>query len=359
MKALILVGGFGTRLRPLTLSVPKPVVPFANKEMVIHQIEALVEAGVDEVILAVNYRPEMMEGNLAKWEKKLNVKFTYSQETEPLGTAGPLALAKDILTQDDEPFFVLNSDVMCTYPLKELLAFHKSHGSEGTIFVTKVEDPSKYGVVVSDGKGQIERFVEKPKIFISNKINAGLYVFNTSILKRIKPRPTSIEKEIFPEMCREGQLYSMVLPGFWMDVGQPKDFILGTCLYLKNLRQTAPERLQKGDNISGPVFMDPTSTIAAGCLLGPNVTIGANVTIKEGARIKNAVIMEGCVVGENAFIDHCIVGWRSTIGPWARLENVSVLGEDVNVASEVWINGSKVLPHKSISASIPEPTVVL
>lgn len=135
-----------------------------------------------------------------------------------------MALARSILENEkDEPFFVLNSDVICEFPFKSMLEFHRNHKAEGTILVrsvinhifqvTKVEEPSKYGVVVSKEEGKIERFVEKPKIFVGNKINAGIYLFNSKILDRIEPRPTSIEKEIFPQMAEQGQLYSMVLPG--------------------------------------------------------------------------------------------------------------------------------------------------
>ena len=163
MKALILVGGFGTRLRPLTLSVPKPLVEFINKKMIMHQIEALSKIGVNEVVLAVNYKPELMKKQLEQDLENIGVKITYSRETEPLGTAGPLALAKEILdNKSGEPFFVLNSDITCEYPFQELLNFHKNHGKEGTIMVTKVEEPSKYGVVIYDNNGKISRFVEKP-----------------------------------------------------------------------------------------------------------------------------------------------------------------------------------------------------
>lgn len=190
MKALILVGGYGTRLRPLTLSRPKPLVEFCNKPMMMHQIEALVEAGVTHVILAVSYRAELLEKEVRVEAEKLGVKITLSQEDEPLGTAGPLALAKELLSADSEPFFVLNSDVICDFPLKEMVSFHRHHGKEGTIVVTRVEEPSKYGVVVYDEVGRIERFVEKPQEFVSNKINAGLYIFTPAILKRIEVKPT-------------------------------------------------------------------------------------------------------------------------------------------------------------------------
>lgn len=227
IKALILVGGYGTRLRPLTLSRPKPLVEFANKPMLIHQLEALVEAGVTEVVLAVSYRAQDMEKDLKKEALKLGVNLIFSHESEPLGTAGPLALASNTLSENDEPFFVLNSDIICDFPFKEMVAFHKSHGKEGTICVTKVEEPSKYGVVVYEESGCITDFIEKPQEFVSNKINAGMYIFDGSILKRIKLQPTSIEKEIFPDMAKEKQLYAMDLKGFWMDVGQPRDFLTG------------------------------------------------------------------------------------------------------------------------------------
>jgi mannose-1-phosphate guanylyltransferase len=174
-------------LRPLTLSLPKPLVEFANQPMILHQITALVNAGVTDIVLAVNYRPEVMEKHMAVIEQKLNIKITFSIEETPLGTAGPLALAKEILAKDDSPFFVLNSDVICEFPFKKLLEFHIAHKNEGTIMVTKVEDPSKYGVVINkQGSTMIERFVEKPKDFVSNKINAGIYIFNPSILDRIE-----------------------------------------------------------------------------------------------------------------------------------------------------------------------------
>ena len=152
----------------------------------------------------------------------------YSRETEPLGTAGPLALARDLLWGDGtEPFFVLNSDIACEFPFADMVAFHKRHGREGTLMVTKVDEPSKYGVIVSREGGQIERFVEKPKEYVGNRINAGIYLFNPAILNRIEMRPTSIEKEIFPRMASDGQLFAMDLEGFWMDVGQPKDYLTG------------------------------------------------------------------------------------------------------------------------------------
>lgn len=358
MKALILVGGFGTRLRPLTLSVPKPIVEFANKAMILHQIEALCKIGVSEVILAVNYRPQLMSSYLGPYEAKLGIKISYSQETEPLGTAGPLALARELLN-DGETFFVLNSDVICEFPFADLLAFHKAHGAEGTIMVTKVEEPSKYGVVVAQEDGRILKFVEKPQVFVGNKINAGIYIFNPSILDRIELKPTSIEKEIFPKMAQEGQLYCMPLEGFWMDVGQPKDFLAGMCMYLNSLKTKSPESLKTGPGFIPPVLVDASAVIGEGCLIGPNVTIGPNCVVHEGVRLANTTLLEGTVIGANSWVKSSIIGWQSSVGKWVRMENTSVLGQDVHIVDELYVNGAQILPHKTITSSIPDPQIVM
>lgn len=359
MRALILVGGYGTRLRPLTLSQPKPLVEFANKPILLHQIEALVEAGVKEVILAVSYRAEQMEKELKEQTLKLGVNLIFSHEQEPLGTAGPLALAKDILLKSPEPFFVLNSDVICDFPFKELYQFHRSHGKEGTIVVTKVEEPSKYGVVLYDGTGRIKSFIEKPQEFVSNKINAGMYIFNPSVLAKIKLQPTSIEKEVFPEMAALEELYAFELSGFWMDIGQPKDFLTGMCLYLTSLRQKNPQQLATGNHIVGNVLIDPTAKIGTGCRIGPNVTIGPNVIIEDGACIKRCTVLNGAIIKSHSWLESCIIGWRSVVGRWVRLEGITVLGEDVIVKDELYINGGQVLPHKSIANSVPEPQIIM
>ena len=360
MKALILVGGYGTRLRPLTLSRPKPLVEFANKPMLLHQVEALSQAGVKHIILAVSYRAEMLEKEMKEQEQRLGITITLSHETEPLGTAGPLALAKETLSADSDPFFVLNSDIICDFPFVEMIAFHKHHGKEGTIVVTRVEEPSKYGVVVySPESGKIDSFVEKPQEFVSNKINAGMYIFNPSILKRIQLKPTSIEKEVFPYMAQDGNLYAMELKGFWMDVGQPKDFLTGMCLYLTSLKQKNSDALYNGPGVVGNVLVDPTATIGANCRIGPNVTIGPGVVIEDGVCMSRCTILRGATIKSHSWLNSCIIGWSCRVGQWARMENVSVLGEDVEVKDELYINGGRILPHKSIGNSVPDPQIIM
>ncbi|CAL9205489.1 probable mannose-1-phosphate guanylyltransferase 1 [Musa acuminata AAA Group] len=361
MKALILVGGFGTRLRPLTLSVPKPLVDFANKPMILHQIEALKDVGVTEVVLAINYQPEVMLNFLKDFESKLGIKITCSQETEPLGTAGPLALARDkLIDGSGEPFFVLNSDVISEYPFAELIRFHKSRGSEATIMVTKVEEPSKYGVVVMEEEsGKVDRFVEKPQTFVGNKINAGIYLLNPYVLDRIELKPTSIEKEVFPKIAADQKLHAMVLPGFWMDIGQPKDYITGLRLYLEAIRRRKPYKLAVGPHIVGNVLVHESAVIGEGCLIGPDVAIGPGCVVEDGVRLSRCTVMRAARIKKHSCISSSIIGWHSTVGQWARVENMTILGEDVHVCDEVYSNGGVVLPHKEIKSSILKPAIVM
>lgn len=365
MKGLILVGGYGTRLRPLTLTTPKPLVEFGNRPMILHQIEALANAGVTDIVLAVNYRPEVMVETLKKYEQEYGVSITFSVETEPLGTAGPLKLAEEVLKKDASPFFVLNSDVICDYPFKELADFHKAHGGKGTIVATKVDEPSKYGVIVHDltTENLIDRFVEKPVEFVGNRINAGLYILNPEVIDLIELKPTSIEKETFPILVENKELYSFDLEGYWMDVGQPKDFLAGSSLYLNSLSKKSPQKLVSNSDVEyevvGNVLVDASAKISKGAKIGPDVVIGPNVIVGEGARITKSVVLENSHIKEHALVKSTIVGWNCTVGKWARTDGVTVMGDDVAIKDEIYVNGGKVLPHKTIGANVETESIIM
>jgi len=244
--------------------------------------------------------------------------------------------------------------------LKDMLEFHLARRGEGTILVTEVKDPSKYGVVVSDARGLIEAFIEKPPgpNYPSKHINAGIYLFNTDVVKRVPLKPTSIEREIFPKVSEEKKLYAMQLPGYWMDVGQPKDFITGTTLHLASLQRHTPAALAAGAHIRGNVLIHPTAKIGTGALIGPDVVVGPNVTIDDGARVKSSTLFEGAKIGKNALVSKTIVGWASTIGAWARVTD-SVLGEDVQVSNEVLLNEGTVCPHKEVKEDSATAKIIL
>jgi mannose-1-phosphate guanylyltransferase len=160
-------------------------------------------------------------------------------------------------------------------------------------------------------------------------------------------------------MADEGQLFAMELPGFWMDVGQPRDFLTGTGLYLSSVAKLTSSKLAKNDYIVGNVLIDSTAIIGENCKIGPNVIIGPNAVIGDGVRLQRCVIMEDTIVKDHAWVQNSIIGWRSTLGKWTRVEGVSVLGEDVQISDEVYLNGATILPHKSVSSSVPEPKIIM
>jgi len=222
------------------------------------------------------------------------------------------------------------------------------------LLLTTVEDPSKYGVVLSDTAGQIQSFVEKPQVYIGNKINAGIYLLHRDILKRIPLKPTSIEREIFPEIAKEKKLYSMDLEGFWMDIGQPKDFLTGIRLYMNFLKSKNSNLLTTGPNIVGNVIIDPEAKVDPNATIGPNVTIAKGCVIESGVRLQNACIMKGATIKKNSWVCGTILGWRSTVGKWVRIEGITVIAGDCTIGDEIFINAAMILPNKDVKTSLTE-----
>ncbi|OAG28786.1 mannose-1-phosphate guanylyltransferase [Nematocida displodere] len=342
MKGVILVGGFGTRLRPLTLTRPKPLVPFANKPIIKHQIEALAAAGITEVILAVGYMEEQLTEALKGYAKEIGIKIIFSVEEIAMGTAGPLSLVKEMLVHEKEPFFVLNSDVICNFPFKEMIEHHRVHGSDATILATTVEEPSKYGVIITDASARITAFIEKPQEFVGNSINAGIYLFNTTIFEYIENRPMSIEKEVLIQMVVEKKVCTFGLLGFWMDIGQPKDYILGHRLFLQSL----------SDPNARHSLIDPTAKISPTAQIGKNTVIGKNVVIEAGVKLEGSIIFEGSIIQENAQITNSIIGWDSVVSRWSRIEGLSVLGANVQVNEGIYISGGAIPPNTDVAGHV-------
>ncbi|TBU04419.1 nucleotidyl transferase [Hamiltosporidium magnivora] len=340
IKALILVGGYGTRLRPLTLTTPKPLVPFANKPIIQHQIQALKKSGVKEIILAMNFEYEAIIQEVRTYTKQFGVKIHFSLENTPLGTAGPVSLASKYL-QDCRVFYVLNSDIICEFPLIEMMKNHLESKCEGTILTTVVENPKKYGVITTvENTSLIDSFKEKPEEYFGNRINAGIYIFDVSVLQRLEIKNISMEKEIFPKMANEKKLNCYELKGFWMDIGQPKDYLIGQSLYLKYLK--IPEN----------TIMNESCKIGEGCKIGPNVVIGNNVTIGNYVCIQNSTIFDGCVIGDGCFINNSIISWECDIGKWCRIEECTVLGHKVVVDDCFSVIKCMVLPFKRINENL-------
>ena len=198
--------------------------------------------------------------------------------------------------------------------------------------------------------------------FVGDRINAGLYIFSNKFLNRIEAKPTSIEREIFPKMASDQELYAFPMKGFWADIGKPKDFLIGVELFLNDLYEKKVNHelfAPQSDIIGKNVVIDKTAKIEKGCFIGPNVVIGAGCEIKSGTRIKNSVLFQNCIVGENSFIEGSIIGWKSNIGKWCRIQDLSVLGEDVTVKNEVLLKKNIILHPVTIKNNPKEGEILL
>ena len=319
MRAVVLVGGFGTRLRPLTLSVPKPMLPVAHVSIIERLIGNLVRGGVDDVTLALGFKPEPFlaafpQGTCA------GARLTYAVEPEPLDTAGAIRFAAD-MAGIDSTFVVANGDVLTDLDIGALVDFHTARGAEGTLHLTPVDDPSGFGVVDCDDDGLVRRFVEKPPpgTSPSNLINAGTYVFEPSFLDRIeKGRKVSLEREIFPLVVADRGLWAMATDDYWIDTGIPELYLAANIDIITGRRATANE----------------TDAIAEGATIGVDVAlhdvvVAAGATIGDGASVTASVILDGARIGTGATVSHSVV--MGSVGAGALVANC-VLGADAVVA---------------------------
>jgi mannose-1-phosphate guanylyltransferase len=308
MEAILLAGGFGTRLRPLTYTRAKSLLPIMNTPMITYLINMLPEE-VDKVILAVNYRKKQIEEYLQSLD--LNREIIVNDEPEPLGTGGAVKFAENHLT---EKFFVLNSDIICSLNLSDMMRFHKKKESMATISLWPVENVSEFGVADVENDGNITGFVEKPKPedAPSNLINAGAYLLEPEILDYIeKGRLISMEKEIFPQIINDThRFYGYQFNGYWMDIGRITSYLYVHEFLLQK---------QKKDNLFGSNTSNHGSISTS--VLGNNVHIGKNT------KIRNSVILDNASIHEHCQLDHCVIGENGVIENDSDLEYV-VLGDN-------------------------------
>lgn len=341
-KAIILVGGRGTRLRPLTYTVPKPLICFCNKPILKYQIEKLVKAGINEIILALNYHSELIIEEVEKYQEEFGIRIIYSKEEIPLGTAGPLALARDHL--ENASFFVLNSDIACNVNLKNMIDEYMKTDALGTILTYEVEDPTRYGLINLE-EGVIKSFLEKPtKIDGTGPwiINAGIYILSHKVLENIELRETSIETEIFPELARKGVLTTFKLNGYWMDIGQPADYLKGQKLAIQDMED-------EGQNVD---FDELSCSYEEGIVdKKNNVVIAKNVKIGSNVILKNCVIFEYSIIEDDVTVENSIIGWGSHLKKGSQVSDLCVLGEGTIVERKSMLKGHRTAePNTRIEA---------
>lgn len=356
MDAIVLVGGEGTRLRPLTYDAPKQMLPIVDRPLVEHVVSWLGRHGVDRVVLSLGYRPDAFveaypDGILAG----LNV--VYATEPEPLDTAGAVRFAAGVAGVADR-FLVVNGDVLTDFDLTSLVSFHHERGGEATIYLTPVADPSAFGVVPTDDRGRVVAFIEKPPSGSAptNLVNAGAYVLETSVLGRIPSGlRVSIERDTFPRLVADGALFALADGAYWLDTGTPRQYLRAQLDIIGGLRRLpvlppVPER-------EAGVFVDPTARLAGDAhrcsYLGPGAVIeagseltdalvGAGAQVREKAAVRRSVVMAGADVAEGACLDGAIVGPGASIGRGATLRGMTLVRGGLVVPDGAVLDGARV-----------------
>ena len=328
MQALILAGGEGTRLRPLTSTVPKPVVPLANRPFISYMLDWLRRHGFDDVVMSCGFLGAAVRGALGEGERD-GIRIRYVDETEPLGTGGPVKLAEPLL---DERFAVLNGDILTDIDLSAVLRFHEDRGARLTLTLTPVDDPSSYGVILTDAQGEVDAFIEKPQGEApSNLINAGIYVLEREVVAEIPAgRAVSFEREVFPALVGAG-LYGVEQGGYWLDIGTLDRYLQATRDILGGAVSTAvnpgigPDTEVHPDAlVFDPVLTGSSCEVAAEAELGPDSTVGDRARIGPGAVVRDSALHEGVAVQEGAVVVGSIIGAGTEIGAGDRVESAIV-----------------------------------
>lgn len=362
MKALVLAGGFGTRLRPLSCSRPKPLFPVANKPIIDYTLQSLDQGGVDTVILSVHYMADKIADYLGP--SKYGMDILVSREQRPLGKGGGIKNAEKLL--GGEPFAVINGDIITDIDIRRLVAFHEEKGGLATIALHGIEDPSRYGSVELDREEKITRFVEKPwpGQAPSNLINAGIYVLEPGVLNYMPSgRKFDTEDEVFPVLAQEGKLFGFEAHGYWSDVGVPAEYLNANAAILGKM---------SGDAVNENADVDPTATVKKPCVLGDDAHIGAdsmigpNVSIMDNAHvgrnvtIENSIIFAGATIEDGGSIRDAIIGENAVLEQRVRMEPGSLVGDYVQIKEGVTITGGvTICPAKTVKESILEPRQVM
>ena len=355
MQALILAGGEGTRLRPLTSTVPKPVVPLVDRPFIRFMLDWLRSHGVDDVVMSCGHLASGVRNVLGDGTA-FGIRLTYVEEPRPMGTGGAVKYAEPLL---QDRFLMLNGDVLTDMDLTGQIAQHEQTGARATLALTPVEDPSAYGLVRTRDGGEVTEFVEKPAPdqIDTRNISAGAYVLERSVLDLLEPeQPASIERDVFPRLVGEG-LYGYVSDGYWLDIGTPERYLEGTFDILEGtVSSDVQKRMGQAylcveQDVENAGRIIPSALVESGCRIregariGGRVVLERGVTVGEQTTIERAVVMQGTEIGRNCTLSGCIVGGGVRIGDDCHVDGLSVLGEGVTIGSgNVVSNGARVFP---------------
>ncbi|KAF7123075.1 hypothetical protein RHSIM_Rhsim12G0161200 [Rhododendron simsii] len=431
VAAVIMVGGptKGTRFRPLSLNIPKPLFPLAGQPMAHHPISACKRIpNLAQIYLVGFYEEREFTMYVSSISNELKVPVRYLREDKPHGSAGGLYNFRDLILEDNPVFifcyytsakaspltfviverishiFLLNCDVCCSFPLPEMLEAHRRYGGMGTILVIKVsaESANQFGELVADPvTNELLHYTEKPETFVSDRINCGVYIFTPDIFTAIGGVSTQrkdranlrrmssfdalqsatrslpsdfvrLDQDILSPLAGKKQLYTYETMDFWEQIKTPGMALKCSALYLALYRCTSSHLLASGDgtnsaSIIGDVYIHPSAKVHSTAKIGPNVSISANARVGPGVRLISCIILDDVEIKENAVVIHAIVGWKSSIGRWSRVQaggdhnaklGITILGEAVNVEDEVVVVNSIVLPNKTLNMSVQEEIIL-
>jgi len=389
VKGIILSGGFGTRLRPLTCTIPKTLMPVVNKPVIERQMLLLKSAGVKEIVLAVSVMADELKKYFQNGEK-IGINIQYTDEKIPMGTAGAIKLAESYLKDDN--FFMLNGDVILNFDFKDMLKNHEKYNGIGTISSRTVEDPSRYGVLIVDKKtNMILQFLEKSEYkppdnkIVPMPINAGVYILEPEIFSYIPLRKKiSIETEIFPKIASEKKLFHYPISGVWKDVGKPEELLDGNIALmndiLKNLGNKQENLIDDSVKLEGNVLINPPVTIGENvvikrnCIIGPNVVIGDNVyidkdteikdaliysqtNISKGVKIEKAIISNNCIIRDNAVLkgnEKALIILASYVEVENNIRLITDIDNSVSICHHETVKNDKMYSRSLTSKSISD-----
>jgi len=361
LQALILVGGHGTRLRPVTLTLPKPVIPLVDRPFIRYMIDWLARHGVDDVVMACGFLADQLRATLGD-EIPGGPKLHYVEEPEPRGTAGAIRFAAELL---DDRFFALNGDSLTDLDLTALMDQHISRGARATLGLHPVEDPTGFGLVRRSTDGEIHEFLEKPEPgeIDTDEVSAGVYVIEKEVLDLVAPdQDVSIEREIWPRLVGDG-LYSLRLDGYWMDIGTPDRYLEACWDILSRAVESEPGAKVDGEGryvsdgatvaadagVGALTWVESDAEVAAAAAIGPRAVIGAGASVGERARIEASALHPACRIGAEAVVTGAVLAAGAMVEDGAAVPDGSVIGAGATITADAALEpGARVQPEETV-----------
>ncbi|MFE9336950.1 sugar phosphate nucleotidyltransferase [Streptomyces sp. NPDC007063] len=366
MKAVVMAGGEGTRLRPMTASMPKPLLPVVNKPIMEHVLKLLKRHGLTETVVTVQFLASLVKNYFGDGED-LGMELTYANEEKPLGTAGSVKNAEEALR--DDSFLVISGDALTDFDLTDLIRFHKERGAMVTVCLTRVPNPLEFGITIVDDDGKVERFLEKPtwgQVF-SDTVNTGIYVMEPEVFDYVEPDvPVDWSGDVFPQLMKEGKpIYGYIAEGYWEDVGTHESYVKAQADVLEGKVEAERDGFEISPGVwvdegaevhpdavlRGPLYIGDYAKVEAGAEIREHSVVGSNVVVKSGAFLHRAVVHNNVYIGPQSNLRGCVIGKNTDIMRASRIEDGAVVGDECLIGEESIVQGNvRVYPFKTIEA---------